>query len=420
MDATNKSFRGPWIIASCFITFGLSTGFPYYNIAFFYDYFRDAHSWTQALVTYGASIAVLATIWMAPLVVPRVSPRLLILTGTFLSFLSFQWFGRLSGSEWEYYLVWCLYMMGYFLSGPIPHQIIISNWYRRRRGTAMAITYVGVAVIGAIGNKIGPYLVQVSPHYTDALKTMSFLMVIAWPLALFVIKDRPEDVGQLPDGASSEAELEAAEAEVQAAASEQAKTYEDLMGRSSFWYLLVGSAASIGSIAAVTFLMKFVFEEQGFTDQAERDAVWSDASVTFLMSSIMGRLMAGWLADRLPRKYVMLATYAIVALSIPLLFLVTPSQPGMVYIFAVTFGFAMGADYMLIPLMAADQFGLRSLAKSMSVILPSDTVAQFWMPRLIAIAADRMAGYAQALWAVFGVAALGAVAIGLLPRKPRD
>jgi MFS family permease len=86
-------------------------------------------------------------------------------------------------------------------------------------------------------------------------------------------------------------------------------------------------------------------------------------------------LLAGYLADKFPRKWVMLITYAIVAISIPLLFLITPQQPGFVYVFAICFGFALGADYMLIPLMAADQFGLASLGKAMSAILPSDTIA---------------------------------------------
>ncbi len=53
MDSPQKPFRGPWIIAACFFTFGLSTGFPYYNIAFFFDYFRDDHGWTQQFVTAG-------------------------------------------------------------------------------------------------------------------------------------------------------------------------------------------------------------------------------------------------------------------------------------------------------------------------------------------------------------------------------
>ena len=419
MESSRKPFHGPWIIASCFVTFGLSTGFPYYNIAFFFDYLRDGHSWSQELVTLGAPIAVLLTLWMGPVIVPKVSPRKLILIGTFLTFVAFQWFGRLGGSQYEYYAAWCLYMAGYFLSGPIPHQIIISNWYKRRRGMAMGITYVGVAVIGALCNKLTPWLTALSEDYTIALQRLGFLMVIAWPLALFVIRDRPEDMGQLPDGASSLAETGDDSTKATAEKEEQPRAFADLMSHNAFWMLLIGSAFSIGSIAAVNFLMKFVYEEQGFTDQAARDQVWSDASFTYLMSSILGRLIAGWLADHLPRKYVMLATYAIVSLAIPLLFLVTPEQSGMVYLFAIVFGFAMGADYMLIPLMAADQFGLRSLGKSMSVILPTDTIGQFWTPFAIATLATYLAGYGKALWAVFGLAALGAVAIALLPRHPR-
>ncbi len=416
MASEKQAFRGPWIIAACFFTFGLSTGFPYYNIAFFFDYFRDGHSWTQELVTTGAPIAVLLTIWAGPMIVPRVSPRLLIIIGTGMTFGAFQWFGRLSGNTYEYYAAWCLYMLGYFLAGPIPHQIIISNWYKEKRGRAMGITYVGVAVVGAAGAKLSPLLVSYMRDtglpYTEALKIMSYLLLLAWPLALFVIKDRPQDIGQLPDGKLSSEEVAAPKPLA------PAKSFGTLAGRGPFWLLLAGSAASIGSIAAVNFLMKFVFEEQGFTDQAARDQVWSDASVWYLLSSIGGRLLAGYLSDHLPRKYVMLATYAVVACAIPLLFLVTPAQPHFVYVFAIVFGFAMGADYMLIPLMAADQFGLSSLGKAMSAILPSDTILQFWFPRVIATLRTMWGGYGSALWAVFGMAALGAAAIALLPKDP--
>ena len=72
MESQKKAFFGPWIIASCFVTFGVSTGLPYYNISFFFDYFRDSHGWTQELVTIGAPIAVLLTIWVGPTIVPRV------------------------------------------------------------------------------------------------------------------------------------------------------------------------------------------------------------------------------------------------------------------------------------------------------------------------------------------------------------
>src|SRR5690606_40156363 len=91
------------------------------------------------------------------------------------------------------------YVFGYFLAGPIPHQIIISNWYKGKRGSAMGIAYVGVAVIGWAGTKIGPW-VAAQMEYTDALKTMSYILLLAWPVAFFVLKDKPADVGQHPDG----------------------------------------------------------------------------------------------------------------------------------------------------------------------------------------------------------------------------
>jgi hypothetical protein len=77
------------------------------------------------------------------------------------------------------------------------------------------------------------------------------------------------------------------------------------------------------------------------------------------------------------RKTVMVVTYAQVALAIPLLFLITPQRPQFAYLFGIVFGFAMGADYMLIPLMAADVFGLRTLARAMSAIVPADTITQY-------------------------------------------
>lgn len=415
-----NGFRGWWIVAACFITFGLSTGIPYYNLVFFFDYFRDDHSWPVSFVTLGAPIAVLLTIWVGPTIVPRVSPRKLIIIGTGLTCLAFQGFAHLSGAAWEYYACWCLYMVGYFLSGPIPHQIIISNWFKKKRGRAMGIAYVGVGVFGGVPPLILPWLAKQMP-YTQVLQLIGLLLLLAWPLALFVLKNKPSDVGEFPDGEAPEQAAGTEQTTTAQADTEAPITLGALSKRLAFWLLLIGSAASIGSIASVNFHMKFVFEYQGFTEQAQRDAVWGMAQSAILFASIAGRLLVGWLADRFSRKTVMVVTYFVVAGAIPSLFLVRPGHDAVVYIFAIIFGFAMGADYMLIPLMAADQFGLKSLARAMSAILPSDTIAQFWMPNLIARLRDLLMGnYTQAMLVVFGIAFVGAVAIGLLPRHPGD
>ena len=111
---STKPFRGPWIIAACFVTFGIASGFPYYNISFFFDYFRNDHGWSQQAITLGAPIAVLLMLWAGPTLSHRWSPRWLIVIGTGLTFAAFQWFARMGGSKVEYYAAWCVYMLGYF------------------------------------------------------------------------------------------------------------------------------------------------------------------------------------------------------------------------------------------------------------------------------------------------------------------
>ena len=50
------------------------------------------------------------------------------------------------------------------------------------------------------------------------------------------------------------------------------------------------------------------------------------------------------------------------------------------FAFAVTFGFCMGADYMLIPLVTADRFGLASLGKLLALIIMGYTIGQWIAP----------------------------------------
>jgi MFS family permease len=106
-----------------------------------------------------------------------------------------------------------------------------------------------------------------------------------------------------------------------------------------------------------------------------------------------------------------------VAATIPLLFLVRPESPEMMYVFALLFGFGMGADFMLIPLMAAEQFGVNTLARAMAIILPTDTIGQTWFPWVVSKLHEYFGSYGTPLNTVFILSAVGAVAIMLLPKS---
>jgi MFS family permease len=400
-----QRFHGPRITAAAFITFGLAVGIPYYNIGFFYDYFAREFGWSRADITLGFPLAALLTIWVGPLVIHRFSPRKLILVGTALTAVALAGFSRMGGVLAVYYGFWVVYTVGYIFSGPIPHQLIVSHWYRRNRGKAMGIVYVGVGLMGSLGSFLVKPLTE-AYGFRFTLMILGGMLFLAWPIILLVIRDRPTDVGQFPDGDSAPP----AEAAV------ESRTFRELLSSYGFWLLLIGSFCSIGSIGAINFHMKFVFLDEGFAKGPQVDAAWRTASVLILWSSIGGRLLIGGLADRFSKKAVMTSTYFLVAATIPLLLIVRPSNEIFLYAFAILFGFGMGADYMLIPLMAADQFGVNSLARAMAVILPVNTIGQTWFPYFVSVLRDNFGSYWTAMGAVLAVAVIGAIAIAILPR----
>ena len=256
-----KVFYGRWVTAAAFLTFGLGVGFPYYNLPFFYDYFQKEFGWSRGDITLGFPVAAIFTLWVGPVLVPRFSPRRLILVGTALTCAALICLGRMSGGLLIYYSIWLLYLMGYFLSGPIPHQLIISHWFLKNRGKAMGVLYVGVGLMGSLGSFLVKPLTEKFGFHT-ALIIMGFIVLLAWPLAILVLRDKPGDMGLYADGA------DAAPAEAKV----EAHTYKHLLSQYSFWLLLIGSACSIASIGAVNLHMKFVFIDQGFKDQALLDS----------------------------------------------------------------------------------------------------------------------------------------------------
>src|SRR5438128_3834938 len=170
------------------------------------------------------------------------------------------------------------------------------------------------------------------------------------------------------------------------------------------------------SIAAVggtnQHLKLFLSLDRGYS-QGEAARVIS----LVLACSIAGRLLMGWLADRMPKKFVMLMIYLLVASSIPLL-LVGSSQAPM-YAFAVIFGIALGGEYMIIPLMAGELFGVSVLGRVMGIIVTFDGVAEAVFPLLLGRLRDQTHSYHSGFQLLAGVGAVGALAIALLPSRGR-
>ena len=160
----------------------------------------------------------------------------------------------MGGSLALYYLLWTLYRGGNTFCGPIPYQVIVSEWFQKRRGSAMAIAYLGVGAFGAVSAKYFAQPLTEAFGFRAGLIGIGVLMFLTWPLVLFLLKDRPSDCGQFPDGEPGPA--------AGARAKRQPESFRYLLHQPAFWLITVGSFCSIGSIGVINQHMKLIFLDQ--------------------------------------------------------------------------------------------------------------------------------------------------------------
>jgi cyanate permease len=75
---------------------------------------------------------------------------------------------------------------------------------------------------------------------------------------------------------------------------------------------------------------------------------------------------------------------------------------------------------MVIPLMAAELFGVKVLGRAMGLVLAADGVAEALAPVLVGRLHDVSGNYVSGFSVLIGFAIAGAIAIALLPGRPRE
>jgi sugar phosphate permease len=394
MGAEKPSSGQVKVTAAGFLSLFSLVGIMFYGLPFFYDFWVQDFGWTRATVTSGnafGKIIIGSFAFFAGWVIDRFGPRRVMLAGIMMGGVALIGLSRVT-SLWQYYFFYLFNALGYMCGGPLPNQVLISRWFTSARGKAMGIAYLGIGIGGMLVPQIAKKL-TLAYNWHDSMMLLGILMiVIAFPMVWFV-KDSP---GELLKEAGS--------------ADEKIKLSRILKGW-PFYLLLVGSVCSIGAVSGTSQNLKLFFSiDLKYTQEQSANVI-----SLILAASIVGRLLMGWLADRIPKKYVMMLIFFLVAASIPLLFLA--AKPGMVYVFAFTFGIGLGGDYMIIPLMAADLFGVRVMGRIMGIILTFDGLAEAFCPMLVGWLRDKGGSYANGFSALIILGIVGILTISMLPRK---
>jgi len=370
-------------------------GIALWGLPFYYDFMVREFGWTRAQVASGNAFSKLIVGpvfgFLAGWMVDRFGPRKLLILGILLAGLAVAGLGSISTLPW-FYFFYLLNALGYVCGGPLPCQVLVSRWFVKARGKAMAFAYLGIGFGGAALPWVSRFLVD-RFGWQMALRGLGVLIIaISLPFAL-VVKEAPAPVVASVTGSSSEIK----------------KAFKSL----SFGLLILGSMCSIAAVSGTQQSLKLFLSLDRHYTQTEAARVLS----LVLGFSIVGRLLMGWLADRFSKKYVMFLIYLLVAVAIPLIFLST--DPIMTSLAAALFGVALGGDYMIIPLMTAEIFGLRILGRLMGVLLTAGGVAEALAPWGVGHLRDTTGSYQLGCLVLVGMAMLGAAAVLLLPKTRR-
>ena len=352
MNNRTKIFWGWYVVFGGFLLLGLTYGTRYSFGVFVKPMFAEYH-WPMSIISLGASINMLMYATGGVLsgrLVDRMAPKWIIMMGAITSSLGF-FLTSLAQTPVQFYLSYgILCGLGSACMGVVVTSSSVGKWFVKKKGIAVGITTMGLAVGTMIFTPIAGYIVK-NYHWSNGFAFFgAVLLVFAVLISQTLMKrSSPEDYGLLPDG---EQDRRGSEQDPPSPAPEADTRLSDILKTPAFWIISL-----CFSVCGMTELMVFVH----LVSFAVNNGIERVAAATSLgvigMASLCGRFFFGWLCDRMrdPKYAVSLGSLIMAAAMVLLLFM--DSSMTMLYLFALIFGFGYASTATVMPVILSDRFG---------------------------------------------------------------
>ncbi len=233
-----RPFYGYWIVLAAFLCNIITFGCGFYAFSLFVTPLQQQLGWGRGDVMAGFTIFFLTTGFVAPeagRMVDRDGARVVMAAGAAIAGIGFVVLFSMS-ALWEYYLGYAIVGLGMAGTGQIPTSAVTSNWFEKRRGTMVGLMASGVGVGGLVlAPVVGTYLLPT----LGWSKTFLVLGILCWaviiPLAILVMRTRPEEKGLRAYGATDRASSTGAEVPV----AKSGVSLKVAAGTMTFWLIVV-------------------------------------------------------------------------------------------------------------------------------------------------------------------------------------
>ena len=285
----------------------------------------------------------------------------------------------------------------------------MAKWFVRRRGTALSLASMGLGIGPIVFIPITQLLID-GVGWRRAWMVLAVVsMAIIVPLALAFLRRQPEDMGQQPDGG-----VQASSRNVHAHPSGEVEaiwTIGEALRTRSFWlvtlsFMLVGFAQG-EAVHRIPYWTELGFDARIVSLSFSADAAGAAAMI----------LVAGFLLDRFPPRFVAAGSFAGFAGAVFLMLLAT----NVLHLFASTvlFGFSVGTNMVCQTYLWARYYGRTFLGTIRGITMPAMLLTTAMGAPFAGYIYDFTGSYGSAWQTAIGLYLL-AILVMLLATPPRQ
>ena len=430
-------FYGWWLVVISGFTMTIAT-VPLYHAMAVWSVALESHfGWSRGQLGLALTFTRIEGGLMGPIegyMTDRLGARRMVLMGLLILGVGFLIFAGVR-NLWMFYLAFIVMALGQGLGSWLPLMTTINNWFTRRRATAMGWANVGsrigaLLLVPAIAWAIDPEQTRLGWQMT-ALILGVFTLVIAFPLTR-LIRNRPQDYGQLPDGdtpapAPAPATQESSNAGGQGPGARPATattaprrppvqddgdmTAGQALRTPAFWLISFGHGFTSMVILAIMTHLGLLLKDKGFDVQTTGWIV-----VVYTATAMVFQLVGGYVGDRWPKNIALFIFTTIQAAAVVVLTL--SSTLVMFYAYAVLFGIGFGGRNPLTTAIRGEYFGRTSFGRILGLsTVPMNVLLLIGSP-MAGYMRDIQDSYDMAFLILAGFNFLGGV-LFLFARKPR-
>ena len=396
-------FYGTWLIGVAAAVMILSIVPFFHTMTAWFVVLERQFGWNRTQLSLAFSLSRVEGGIMGPLeglLIDKLGARRMVIIGMTIMGVGFILFGQVQ-ELWHFYAAFLIMSLGSGLGTWLPMMTVINSWWVRRRASSMSWMLVGYR-LGIVA--LVPLLIWAMDAnqfgWRSAATGVGVVMVLAtFPLAQMV-RNRPEEYGQLPDGLKESPPGADRDEPSSDSVDERNVTWQEAIRTKTFWLMSIGHACCSTIIVTIMVHLGPMMVDRGFSLQTVGLVISVYTGI-----GICSTLVGGYLGDKVPIRQAIFVFSFLQSLGVVVL-LGAYTLP-VVFVFAVLMGLGEGRSSLTTAIRGV-YFGRKAFASIMGMSMVPMNVLLLIAPLFAGYMFDATQSYVIPFAAVAVTSAAGA------------